>query len=84
MKSFNGFYISSGRVFWTVNFAFSILIVLFIGFVFNFEAREILIQLLIAISMTVVLIRLLGGFKKIKRDYLKRQLKRDEQNKLPG
>jgi|GEM_PF-2332909 len=84
MSTFNQFYISSSRVFWAINFAFAILVVLLIGFVFNFEAREILIQLLIAIVMTIALIRFLGGFKKIKAGYLKRQMKKKVQSKLPG
>lgn len=74
MKTFNQFYISSSRVFWAINLAFATLVVLLIGFVFSFEAREILIQLLIAVAMTFVVVWILGGFKKIKENYIKREV----------
>ncbi len=73
MKSFNEFYISSERIFWTVNFAFAIMIVLLIGFTFNFGINEIFIQLGIAIAMTFLLVWILGGYKKIKSNYLARK-----------
>ena len=73
MKKFNEFYISSNRIFWAVNFATAILVVLLIGFLFDFEANEILIQMAIAIAMTFVLVWVLGGYNLIKSNYLKRQ-----------
>lgn len=73
MKKFNEFYISSDRIFWAVNFATAILVVLLIGFLFDFEANEILIQMAIAIAMTFVLVWVLGGYNLIKSNYLKRQ-----------
>ena len=73
MTKFNEFYISSSRIFWTINFTFSILVVLIIGFLFDFEIGEILIQMLIGIIMTFVLIWILGGYNKIKSKYLERQ-----------
>jgi hypothetical protein len=76
MKSFNEFYIRSERIFWAVNFAFAIMIVLLIGFTFNFGINEIFIQLGIAIAMTFLLVWILGGYKKIKSNYLERKSNR--------
>lgn len=76
MKSFNEFYISTERIFWAVNFAIAIMIVLLIGFTFNFGINEIFIQLGIAIAMTFLLVWILGGYKKIKSNYLERKANR--------
>ena len=77
MKSFNDFYISTERIFWAINVASVILIVLLIGFIFNFELREILIQLGLGITTTFVLVWILGGYNKIKNDYIQRQTKQN-------
>ena len=73
MKSIIDFYFSPGRVFWAINFAEITLVVLLIGFIFQFERSEILIQLGIGIITTFVLVWILGGYKKLKQDYIKRQ-----------
>lgn len=72
MKNFNGFFISSKRIFWMVNFSFCIAVILLIGFVFQFDATEMLIQLSIGISMTFLLIWILGGYSRIRQNYLQR------------
>lgn len=78
MKKFNDFYISSNRIFWAINFGTAILIVILIGFLFNFKLNEILIQMAIAIVMTFLLIWILGGYSQIRLNYIKRQNKKSE------
>lgn len=76
MKSFNEFYLRSERIFWAVNLAFAILIVLIIGFTFNFSISEIFIQLAIAVTMTFLLVWILGGYKKIRSNAWERNSNR--------
>lgn len=78
IKKFNDFYISSNRIFWAINFGTAILIVILIGFLFNFKLNEILIQMAIAIVMTFLLIWILGGYSQIRLNYIKRQNKKSE------
>lgn len=73
MKKFNEFYISSALIFFAINFATAILVVLLIGFIFDFNLNEILIQMAIAEVMTLILIWILGGYKQISLNYKKRQ-----------
>lgn len=60
-------------MFWTINFSFDILVVLLLAFIFDSDIKEIFIQLIIAISLTPVLIWTLGGYNKMKTEYFQKQ-----------
>ena len=70
MNNFKEICFSSKRIFWTLNFAIDIFVVLAIGFLFKFEINEIFIQLIIAIIGTIASIWIFGGYDKFKSIYL--------------